>query len=360
MALEGYLEERLAQMVVEREEVLVRLEEIRSKMKRADTKRSGEANTPNYKKWSSILRGLENEHDKHKAMITTLEAETQEKTARLTQIRTDRESHQSKLKENFDRIMALPPEEMAALTPEDLELLQEYELQIEAAEKAAEPAAPEEEAAKQKATQYVQVTEFRSSKEEPAPPQHIQVTEFLPSEKAPLTRPPIQVTKFQPAPKEPAPTPKTPSAPVETAVIAQTPEAPTVQPAASHKKTAEPDAAPQQSTDAPTPIPATESAPSPIQTSSPLAGMDAKTRRKYAFKSALDKSREGAITELTFEEVAVMLTAYRKLASQASDSPAAAALEENVSGAMWEVHAHCARICANWGDLMRREADTRK
>jgi hypothetical protein len=354
MGLEGYLVERLAQIVIEREEVLVRLEEIRSKMKRADAKRSGQENTPNYKKWSSILRGLEHDHDKHKALITTLEAETKEKTARYNKIRNDREAHQSKLEANYARIMSLPPEEMAALTPEDLELLQEYELQMEAAEKAAKEAAavtseegeaqaPIEVPEEPELKQYVQVTEFQAKKEPPRE-SNAQPAATAKSQ-SPVEEEKVQTTPVKPA-AESSRTKGSPSAPnIMTRVVA---------PETVNGGSANPVSAPIPQSQ---PSARTESQAFPANAS---GGSDAKSRRKNAFQSALEKSQQGAISSLTFEEVAVMLTAYRKIASQPSSSPHAAALEENVAGAMWEVHAHCARICANWADIVRRETNIPK
>jgi len=188
MGLEDSLGERIAQIDIEREEVLIRLDDIRAKIKRVDEKRSGQHNTSNGKKWTSVLRGLEHDYDKHRRMFAALEAESREKTARLMRERSA------------------------------FELVRNRTSDIAA------------------------------------------------------------------------------------------------------------------------------------------NGKNSENGNAHLLHSALEKSQQGNISALTFEEVAALLSTFKQRSPQSSDVAVTTMSEEKTMDAMWEIHARCARICADWADLVRHDA----
>lgn len=130
MELDEYLSERLGELKEERVITTESLDIIRDKIQKADKKRGTQDNTDNYHKWSSILRGLESELDKAKILITSIDAETAEKSEKLAEYVKKKTEEREYKEKRLLEIHDMDPDELAALPLEDMALLQDYELSL--------------------------------------------------------------------------------------------------------------------------------------------------------------------------------------------------------------------------------------
>lgn len=130
MGLEQFLSQRIDELIRDRAETIESLEVIRDKIKKADEKRSTQMDTEYYHKWSEILRGLESQLDKAKIHLTSVEAEIEEKKQKLDEVQSKLRLETAEKLKRLREIIAMPAEEFAGLSFEDMELLQEHELSL--------------------------------------------------------------------------------------------------------------------------------------------------------------------------------------------------------------------------------------
>jgi chemotaxis protein histidine kinase CheA len=135
MKLINFLKKKLKELAAERAEMANSLEIIKQKIKEADEKRSGQMATQHYHKWSHILRNLEKDLEKTRGRITAIDAEVKDKTIKLADTEREKAEELRAIEEakrardqRLKEIQAMGPGELAALSMEDMAILQEFEL----------------------------------------------------------------------------------------------------------------------------------------------------------------------------------------------------------------------------------------
>ncbi|MBN2310303.1 MAG: hypothetical protein JXR94_15115 [Candidatus Hydrogenedentes bacterium] len=123
-----YLERKIKELEIDRVQTLADLDLVKEKIEKADAQRGTQPGTPNYHKWSEILRGLESELDKSRVHLTAVEADLELKRHKLEDYRqkaAEAEAYRAALPQ---RILEMSIEEVGQLTAEEIAQLQEYEL----------------------------------------------------------------------------------------------------------------------------------------------------------------------------------------------------------------------------------------
>lgn len=356
MALEAYLVERLAKIPVERRELLARLDEIREKMARADERKAGQKDTPNYKKWSSIYRDLERELDKCKAALTALDAEEVQKTRRLEEKRAENDA----LRETYERIDAMPFDQRQSVSREEMKKYLKYKRVLRDRNQLAHTTPSPAEGAPKPAD--------KASVSDPLPSPPVGNEESVNAGPIPAPSDAVMANRpVQPEPAAPQPAAEIPMPVSAEPDNERTPAQPTS--AGEERSSPSPDAgaipdlygqtpagaAPEPDRPEPAADGGEDQAPS-VNDAAPASLQSDEARRKQELRIALEKSQRGEVAALTLAEVATLFGAYPKLVLKGASEPDAAELAKDVSVALWDVHARCARICAHWADLARRNA----
>lgn len=130
MAIQDYLEKKIQEREHEHATAVQILADVRERMKRADAEyRKDMADPEKARKWTTIIKRLEEEYEKAHRHEASCAIEIHEKKLKLKEYIEDETARDRQLAELAWRVVNdMSVEELAMLAPEDIALLQEYEL----------------------------------------------------------------------------------------------------------------------------------------------------------------------------------------------------------------------------------------